>query len=328
MTDFANNSMIHRRTLLATGLAGLAGSAWAQAAYPNRPIRLLVGFSAGGGIDALARLISPRMGAVLGQQIVVENRAGASGAIAGDLVAKAAPDGYTLLLGDSTTLISQHLQPKLPFDPIKSFVPVGAVVTAPLMVVANNDFPANTPAEFLAALKAAPGKYAYATSGVGQVQHLAFEMLMARSQTKVVHVPYRGAAQILPDVISGQVPIGVVSAAAAIGQLKSGRLKAIAVLSPVKVTGAEEVPALADVLPGFDASTRIYIAAPAGTPPAIVARLGEALKAVLDAPDLAPQAAKQGFVPAWIPGTELVADLQRESAQWGKVVTEQRITAE
>lgn len=321
------SSLIQRRSLLAAGLGSLMGSPWAQALYPSRPIRLLVGFSAGGGIDALARMVSPRLSTALGQPIVVENRAGASGTIAGDAAAKASPDGYTLLLGDSTTLIAQYLQPQLPFDPVKSFVAIGAVCTAPLMLVANNDFPANTPAEFLAVLKSAPGKYSYATSGVGQVQHLAFEMLMARSQTQVVHVPYRGAAQILPDVISGQVPLAVVSAAAGIAQLQAGRLKTIAVLSPVKLSGAEEVPALASVLPSFDAAPRIYIAAPMNTPVPIVARLSDALRDVMAAPDLVPLMAKQGFVPAYLPPDKLTADIERESAQWGKLIREQKITA-
>ncbi|MDB5843049.1 MAG: transporter substrate-binding protein [Polaromonas sp.] len=320
---------MHRRTVLAAGLAALAsGTTLASAAYPSRPIRLIVGFSAGGGIDALARLVGPRLSSVLGQPIVVENRAGASGVIAGDAVAKAAPDGYTLLLGDSTLLIAQYLQPRMTFDPIKSFAPVGAICTAPLVVVTSKDFPASTPAEFLAALQAAPGKYSYATSGIGQVQHLAFELLMARSRTTVVHVPYRGASQILPDVISGQVPIAVVSAAAAIAQLKSGRLKAIAVMSPMKLTGAEDIPSLASVLPDFDTAPRIYIAAPSGTPQPIVAQLSEALRSVMEAPDMAQLAAKQGFVPAFLPASQIAPDLQRESALWGKIIRDQKITAE
>ena len=163
---------------------------------------------------------------------------------------------------------------------------------------------------------------------MGQVQHLGFELLKGRTQTQVVHVPYRGAAQIVPDVISGQVPIGVVSATAAVAQMKAGKLKAIAVMSTVKLTGAESVPALADVLPGFDAAPRIFIAAPAGTPAAIVERLSSAMREVMAAPDLAGVAAQQGLVPAYLPAAELAQDLVRESAMWAKVVREQKITAE
>jgi len=329
------NPFLTRRSLGVLALtAGLAGATFAQApaantqGWPNKPIRLMVGYSAGGGIDAVARLIGPRLGNLVGQQVVVENRAGAAGLIAGDLVAKAAPDGYTLLLGDSSTLIAQHLQPKMTFDPIKSFAPVAGLVTAPLVIAVNNDFPAKTPAEFIARLKAEPGKFSYATSGVGQVQHLGFELFKARTQTQVVHVPYRGAAQIVPDVISGQVPIGIVSATAAVAQMKADKLRAIAVMSPVKIAGAENVPALADTLPGFDAAPRIFIAAPAGTPPAIVERLSSALREVMAAPDLVQATAQQGLVPAYLPAAELAQDLVRESATWAKVVRDQKITAE
>jgi len=317
------------RTLLAAGAALCLGGAPAWAGdYPSRPVRLLVGYSAGGGIDAVARLIGPRLSNVLGQQIVVENRAGAAGLIAGDLAAKAAPDGYTLLLGDSSTLIAQHLQPRMSFDPIKSFAPVAGLFTLPLVIVVNDAFPARTPAEFIAQLKAAPGKHSYATSGVGQVQHLGFELLKARTGAEVVHVPYRGAAQILPDVISGQVPIGVVSATAAIAQVKAGKLRAIGVMSPVTLAGAETIPALAQELPGFDAAPRIFVAAPAGTPPAVVQRLSEALGRVMAEPDLAQAAAAQGAVPAYLDARALAADLPRESQQWGALVRERRITPE
>lgn len=320
---------ISRRKLLAAGLGTLAGgAALAQAAYPSRPIRLMVGYSAGGGIDAVARLLGPRLSTVLGQQIVVENRAGASGLIAGDLVAKAAPDGYTLFLGDSSALITQHLQARMSFDPIKSFAPVAGVFKLPLLIVANNEFPARTPAEFLSAMKAAPGKYSYATSGVGQVQHLGFEMLKGRTQSFVVHVPYRGAAQIMPDVISGQVPLGVVSATAGMAQVKAGRVKAIAVMSPITLVGAENVPPLSSVLPGFDAAPRIYIAAPAGTPQAVVDQLSAALQNVMSAPDMAQIAAQQGAVPAFVPAAQIAADLRRESAMWAKIIREQKISAE
>lgn len=322
-------SHISRRVLLAACLGTFAsGAAQAQAAYPSRPIKLMVGFSAGGGIDAVARLLGPRLSTVLGQQIVVENRAGAAGLIAGDIVSKASPDGYTLLLGDSSALIAQHLQPRMSFDPIKSFVPVAGVFKLPLLIVASNEFPARTPAEFLSAMKAAPGMYSYATSGVGQVQHLGFEMIKGRTKSFVVHVPYRGASQILPDVISGLVPLAVVSASAGMAQVKAGRIKAIAVMSPDTLAGAESVPPLSSVLPGFDAVPRIFIAAPAGTPQPIVDQLSAALKSVMSAPDMAGIAALQGAVPAYLPAAQLVADLKRESVMWGKIVSEQKITAD
>lgn len=322
-----------RRVLLGAACLSVACGACAQAGlnsqpFPNRPIRLLVGYSAGGGVDAMARLLAPRLSAQLGQQVLVDNRAGASGSIAADAVAKAAPDGYTLFLGDSATLIAQHMQAKLPFDPIRSFTPVAGVFSMPLVIITSNDFPARTPRELVAALKANPGKYSFGTSGVGTVQHLGFEMMKAQTGTFVVHIPYRGAAQIVPDVISGQVPIGVVSATAAMAQAKAGKLRAVAIMSPVKLAGADDLQALATALPGFDVAPRLFLLAPAGLPQAIAERLGEAVRVVMAAPDLAAASAAQGAVPAFVPANVLGASLAEESARWRQVIRSQKISAE
>lgn len=319
-----------RAALLAFGatlLAGHAGLAGAQT-YPDRPIRLLVGYSAGGGVDAMARLVAPRLSALLGQQVVVENRAGAAGVIAGDAVAKAAPDGYTLLLGDSSTLIAKYMQAKLTFDPIKSFVPVAGLFKSPLLIVAGNDFPAKTPRELVAALKAKPGFYSFATSGVGTVQHLGFEMMKGQSGTFALHIPYRGAAQIVPDVISGQVPLGVVSATAGMAQAKAGKLRALAMMSNDKLPGAEDIAALSTAVPGVDVAPRLFLLAPAGTPNAIVERLGEAARSVMSAPDLHRAAALQGAVPDYMPSAALATALAQESARWGKLISEQKIATQ
>ncbi|MDR6857080.1 tripartite tricarboxylate transporter substrate-binding protein [Variovorax guangxiensis] len=322
---------LHRRALLAlaaTLLAGHAGLAAAQGAYPDRPIRLLVGYSAGGGVDAMARLIAPRLSALLGQQVVVENRAGAAGVIAGDAVAKAAPDGYTLLLGDSSTLIAKYMQAKLTFDPVKSFVPVAGLFKSPLLIVAGNDFPATNPRELVAALKARPGFYSFATSGVGTVQHLGFEMMKGQSGTFALHIPYRGAAQIVPDVISGQVPLGVVSATAGLAQAKAGKLRALAMMSNDKLPGAESVAALSTAVPGIDVAPRLFLLAPAGTPDAIVDKLGEAARSAMGAPDLPQAAALQGAVPDFMPSAALATAMAQESARWGKLISEQKISTQ
>lgn len=328
MTTTRHSFSINRRSALTLALAATLGTgAWAQA-WPSKPVRLVVGYSAGGGVDAMARLLAPRMSALLGQQVVVDNRTGAAGLIAGDTVARAAPDGYTLMLGDSSLLIAQHLQPRMSFDPVKAFAPVAGVFTLPLVIVANNDVPAKTPAEFVKLLKDNPGRYSYATSGVGTVHHLGFEMLKGQARTFVVHIPYRGASQIVPDVMSGQVPIGVVSATSAIAQAKAGKLRAVAVMNPVKLAGAEDIAPLSDALPGFSAVPRLYVLAPAGTPAAIVDRLSDTLRSVMEAPDIAQIAAQQGAVPAYMPAGPLAADIVRESAEWGKVIREQKITAQ
>ncbi|MDB5915331.1 MAG: transporter substrate-binding protein, partial [Ramlibacter sp.] len=253
-------STIHRRALLATALALAAPFAGAQGvAYPTKPIRLMVGYAAGGGVDAMARLLAQRLPAILGQQVVVENRSGASGMIAAEVVAQAPADGYTLLMGETGMLITSQLQPRANVDPIKSFTPVASTFLAPLMIVANNNVPAATPKELIALLKANPGKYSYATSGVGTVHHLGFEMMKAQTGAFIIHIPYRGAAQIVPDVISGQVPIGVVSAAAGLAQARAGRVRAVAMMNTAKLPGAENVPPMADALPGFDVAPRLML---------------------------------------------------------------------
>ncbi|MCR6479396.1 tripartite tricarboxylate transporter substrate-binding protein [Variovorax sp. ZS18.2.2] len=321
-----------RRALRAAMALGLAGAlavpaAWAQK-YPDKPIRLIVGYSAGGGVDAVARLLSSRLSTVLGQQVIVENRSGATGLIAADLVAKAAPDGYTLMMGDSALLIAKLLQPKIAIDPLTSFKPVAGAFISPLMIVTGNDFPAKTPAELVAQLKANPGRFSFATSGVGTVQHLGFEMLKQSTGSFVVHVPYRGAAQIVPDVIGGQVPIGVVSATAAMAQAKAGKLRAVALMNNAKLEGAESVAPLADALPGFDVAPRIFVLAPAGTPNEIVEKLSAAVKAVLDTPEAGAAAAAQGTLRAYATPAQLGKDMADETVRWKRIITEQRIVAE
>ncbi|WP_208507405.1 tripartite tricarboxylate transporter substrate-binding protein [Variovorax paradoxus] len=317
------------RVATALGLAGLLAApvAWAQK-YPDKPIRLIVGYSAGGGVDAVARLLSARLPAVLGQQVLVENRTGATGLIAADFVAKAPPDGYTLMMGDSALLIAKLLQPKIAIDPLTSFKPVAGAFVSPLMIVTGNDFPAKTPAEFVAQLKANPGRFSFATSGVGTVQHLGFEMLKQSTGSFVVHVPYRGAAQIVPDVIGGQVPIGVVSATAAMAQAKAGKLRAVALMNSAKLEGAESIAPLADALPGFDVAPRIFVLAPAGTPNEIVDRFSAAVKTVLDAPDAGTAAAAQGTLRAYATPAQLGKDMAEETVRWKRIITEQRIVAD
>jgi tripartite-type tricarboxylate transporter receptor subunit TctC len=321
---------ISRRAALvaAASLALAAPFAQAQQNYPNKPIRLLVGYSAGGGVDALSRMLAQRLSTVLGQQVVVENRTGATGMIAADLVARAAPDGYTLLMGESGLLIAHILQAKSPVDPLKSLTPVAGTFIAPLMIVANNDVPAKTPKELLTLLKANPGRYSYATSGVGTVHHLGFELLKAQSGSFVTHIPYRGAAQIVPDVISGQVPIGVVSAAAGLAQSKSGKLRAIGMMNTAPLAGGENVPAMADALPGFNVAPRLMLMAPVGTPAAILEKVNEAARTVLASADLAQAAAQQGAIPAYMEPAQLAPEMQRESARWASIIKAQKISAE
>lgn len=311
------------------GMAGaLAAPAASAQKYPDKPIRLVVGYSAGGGVDAVARLLSARLPTVLGQQVLVENRSGATGLIAADFVAKAPPDGYTLMMGDSALLIAKLLQPKIGIDPLTSFRPVAGAFISPLMIITGNDFPARTPTELVALLKAHPGQYSFATSGVGTVQHLGFEMLKQSTGAFVVHVPYRGAAQIVPDVIGGQVPIGVVSATAAMAQAKAGKLRAVALMNTERLEGADSVAPLATALPGFDVAPRIFLLAPAGTPDEIVDKLSAAVKTVLDTPEAATAAATQGTLRAYSTPAQLRKDMVDETERWKRTIADQHITME
>ena len=230
------------------------------------------------------------------------------------------------MMGDSALLIAKLLQPKIAIDPLTSFKPVAGAFVSPLMIVTGNDFPAKTPAEFVAQLKANPGRFSFATSGVGTVQHLGFEMLKQSTGSFVVHVPYRGAAQIVPDVIGGQVPIGVVSATAAMAQSKAGKLRAVALMNSAKLEGAENIAPLADALPGFDVAPRIFVLAPAGTPNEIVERFSAAVKTVLDAPDAGTAAAAQGTLRAYATPVQLGKDMAEETVRWKRTVSYTHLT--
>jgi len=306
------------RILAALAALALATTAHAQQ-YPNRPIRMLVGYAAGGGADALARVVAGKLGDALGQQVVVDNRPGAGATVAADALAKSAPDGYTLYFADTAILIAPAVYPKLTYDPVKSFAPVGNVVSLPLVFVANPAVPAATAPELITLLKANPGKYSYGSPGFGTVQHFAFELFKKQAGVDVVHIPYKGAAPIVPDLLSGQIPLAIISASPALAQSRAGKLKAIALSSPVKLAAAPDWPALADTLPGFDASPRLFVLAPAGTPQPIVAQLSAALRKVLVQPDLLESFSKQGATAEWTSPDDLGRHIAAEVRKWASL---------
>lgn len=319
--------VLGRRSMLAAALALAVPLAGAQA-FPSKPIRIVVGYNAGGGVDAMTRMLAQRLPPLLGQQVIVENRSGAAGMIAAETVANSAPDGHTLLMGESGMLINSHLKPRANVDPVKSFTPVAGAFIAPLMIVANNNVGATNPKELIALLKASPGKYSYATSGVGTVHHLGMEMMKTQTGAFLVHIPYRGASQIVPDIISGQVPLGVVSAAAGMAQAKAGKLRAVALMNKGTLPGAEKVQPMADALPGFDVAPRLMLLAPAGTPAPVVAKINEAVRTVLASAELAQTASLQGAVPAYLSAAELTTAIKRESAEWARTIEAAKISAD
>jgi tripartite-type tricarboxylate transporter receptor subunit TctC len=296
--------------------------------YPTRPVRLLVGFPPGGAMDAVARVLSPKLAGALGQQFVVDNRAGAAGAIAADALVKAPADGYTLLLAESGTLIVPSLNPKAAYDPLRQFAPVAGACSLPLAFVVTPAFPAASVPELIAALKANPGKHSYASPGVGTLQHLAFELFRRQAGVDAVHVPYKGASAMMPDLMSGQVGIGVISATVAIAQSKSGKIRTLAVTSPQRMPNAMEVPALAETLSGFNAAPNVFVVAPMGTPSSIVQRLSAAVRAAVSSKEVEENLARLGATPMPLNSDELGALIAREVRQWAAVVKDAGIKVE
>lgn len=295
--------------------------------YPAKPLRMLVGYSAGGGADALARLIAAKMADGLGQQVLVENRPGAGATIAAAAVASSPADGYTIFFADTALLIAPAIYQKLSFDPVKSFAPVSGACTTPLVIAVNNEVKAASVAELISTLKANPGRLSYGSPGIGTVHHLAMETFKRQAGVDIVHVPYKGASAIIPDVISGQLQIGIISAPPALAQSKAGRLRPIALTSPVRVAGADW-PALADTLPGFDASPRLFVLAPAGTPAGVVTKLNETLKTALASKDLLDAFSAQGAFADWSTPQALGVLMAQESLRWAQVARDAGVKAE
>ena len=296
--------------------------------YPNRPVRMLVGYPPGGGMDAIARVLAAKLSEPLGQQLVVENRPGASGGVAAEALAASPADGYVVMLAESGTLALPAVNPKVSFDPVRQFAPVGGVCMLPMAFVVNPAFPASTAQELVAVLKKDPGKHTYASPGVGTLQHLAFELFQRQAGVSAVHVPYKGASAMLPDLMSGQVEIGVISATVALAQSRSGKIRTLAVTSPQRMASAPEVPAMAETLRGFSASPNVFVVAPAGTPAPIVQKLADTLRKAVAAKDVEEAFAKLGATPLPLSPSELGAQIAREMKQWASVVKDAGIKIE
>jgi tripartite-type tricarboxylate transporter receptor subunit TctC len=320
-----------KRILLALALA-LPFSANSQPyppGYPSKPIRLIVTYPPGGGADAMARLIAPKLGEALGQPILVENRAGASGTIAADLVAKSPPDGYTLMLDAANYAVNPSLYPKLPYDPDKAFAPVTLLVLFPNILVVHPGFPVNSVKELIAKAKAEPGKIAFASSGNGSAQHLAGELFRQRAGLDMVHVPYKGGGPALTDVMGGQVPVYFANMASGLPHVKSGKLKALAITGAKRSSAAPDLPTVAESgMPGYQVYEWNAIFAPAGTPPAIVNRLQAEIAKVVKLPEVRDRMlALGGEIVASSPA-DLGAWVREQTASWAKVVRTANIKVE
>ncbi len=295
-----------------------AGLIHAQA-FPAKPIRLIVGIAPGGGLDASTRIVAGGLSKTIGQQVLVENRAGAGGTIAAGAVAAAAPDGYTLLYASTSLMIAPGIYENLTFDPVKSFAAVAGTVTDPLLIAVNPKLPVNTTAELIALAKASPGKLSYGSPGVGSVHHLVMESFKTAAGLQIVHIPYKGAAAYVPDLIAGVLPIAVVSVAAALPQAKAGKLRVIAITSPGRLHIAPDWAALADTLPGFDMPSVQFIVAPAGTAAGVIARLSDAVKTALALEDTRRAFAAVGAVPEHVPPEVLAARIRDGVPRWATI---------
>jgi tripartite-type tricarboxylate transporter receptor subunit TctC len=315
---------------LAVAAAALPQYALSQAAYPNKPIRLVVPFVPGGVTDTSGRLIADQLSKRLGQQVIVDNRPGASGNIGTQLVATSPPDGYTLVLAfDGTMVINPHVFEKTPFDPIKDFAPVGKIGDAVIILVANPAVPAKTLQEVIALSKSQPGGLSYGTSGTGGTPHIAGESLKIKTGANLVHVPYKGGGQALTDVIGGSIPLVYTAIASARGQIQSGKVKAIAVSSAQRSASLPDVPTFIESgVPDFVINSWVGLLAPAKTPKAIIDKLNTELNAVLNDPETKEKLNVMGI--AATPGApeKFGDEMKRDLQRYGPVVKAAGIKAE
>lgn len=298
-----------------------------DAAYPNRPIKMLVGFGAGGGTDIAARIMAQKMSEILGQSIVVENRTGASGMIAAEDEAKSAPDGYTLMMGSQTTYaVAPNLYRKVTLDAAKEFAGVAMTGASPLVLVVNRSFAAHSVKDVIAMAKADPGKINFGTGGLGTTPHMTAELFQYTAGIKMVHVAYRGEAPAINDLLAGQIPLMFANLSAVMGNLKAGTLRALAVTGAHRSPSAPDIPTVAEsALPGFEAETWWGIVAPAGTPPAILAKLNAAARKALADDDTKKRFADLGMTNGGSSPEELDAYIKSEIAKWSKVIKDANI---
>jgi tripartite-type tricarboxylate transporter receptor subunit TctC len=319
-------SALTRRCFLAALpplLAPIGARAEGADNYPSRPVTMVVPYAAGGGLDLVARLLAQKLSERTGRSFFVENRLGAGGIIAASSVAKAAPDGYTLFVGSSTQLAIQvTLRKKLPYDPATDFVPIALVASVPFVLIVNPSLPVHTAGDLVKLAKEKPGQLLFGSSGIGSPPHLYMELLQTMTGTKMTHVPYKGTAQAIIDVVSGRVPVLMSDVAPAASLIKAGTVRALGVSSTTRVAVLPDVPPIAENgVPGFDAVAWLMVVAPAAVPAQIVGKLHAGIKDIVAAPDIQQKFVALGVIPIDTPPVpELQAFVKSEIGRWGKVV--------
>lgn len=304
--------------------AGAQGASAPVENYPNRPLRMLVGLPSGGSVDAIGRIVAAKLGEALGQNVVVENRAGAAGLIASETAAHATPDGYTLLFGASFySEVFTSAQRKLPYDPIGDFAPISLVTKVPNVLVIYPGLPTRSVSELLAYAKANPGKLNFASSGNGSSAHLSMELLRKQAGVEIVHVPYKGLPQALPDLLEGRVQAMFGNLPGQIANIKNAKVRALAITSAKRHPGLPDLPTMIEAgVPGYEITVWYGMFAPARTPAAILTRLNAELVKVLRSDDVRRRFAEQGAEPAPTSRAEFAAFQNAESAKWTQIVKE------
>jgi tripartite-type tricarboxylate transporter receptor subunit TctC len=305
-------------------LIGALALACAQAQpYPSKPVRFIVPFAPGGSGDIVGRTVGAKLTEAWGQQILIDNRPGAAGTIGAAVVARSPADGYTLLLADDSPLaITPHIQKGLPFDPVKDFAPIIPIAQIEFLLTVNPSVPASNLAELIALLKANPGKYSYASAGIGSIHHLSMEWLKRAAGVDMVHIPYKGSGQILPDVIAGQVAITYTGLAQTMPQVQAGKLKAIALGGPKRVAPAPGIAPVAETYAGFNGTTSWNLLAPAGTPAEIVQKVNVEVNRILREPQIVSQLESRGLFPLGGSAEQFGARMKADYEKWGKIIAE------
>jgi tripartite-type tricarboxylate transporter receptor subunit TctC len=324
---FVDRRQLGALALAALGLLSLG--ALAQGAYPNQAIKIVVPFTPGTGMDTIARVVGPRLSERLGQPVVVQNQAGASGNIGAEAVAKSNPDGYTLLMGANTMLIASQMYKNVGFDPVKDFAPVSMAAYGSLMLVANPKTGIKSLADLIKEAKAKPGAISFGSPGVGTPHHMAMELFKLESNTFMLHVPYRGTAGYTQDLLGGELNVGFLPVHIAQGFVKGGRLNALAVGSPKRHPVAPDVPTFEEVgVKRIDVDLWYAFFAPSKTPAAVVARLNTEMAAILRQPEVKDILGKAGLDAAASTSAELTAIVAKDYPRWGNVIRTRQITAD
>jgi tripartite-type tricarboxylate transporter receptor subunit TctC len=316
-------------SLAAASVCGLMPALAFAQAYPAKPIRLIVPFPAGGATDILARALSQKLGEKIGQTVVVENRPGAGGTIGADLASKAAPDGYTLLLATSSThSIGPAINAKIPYNAEVDFTPIAYVASSPNIVVVPNTLPVKTMREFIDYARKSPGKLNYASSGNGTIVHLTTEYFKAQSDTFILHIPYRGTALAIPDLVSGKVDVLFDSFVTGMPHVKDGKLRALAVTSAKRSALAPDLPTVAETLPGFDSITWFGVYGPKGMAPELAGKVNQAVNAALADADVKERFARLGAEPAGGTGQAFAAMVKTDNAKWKRIIADRKLVVE